>query len=131
MPTGPEIILILKVLVAAVTAVLAAAVWAIATGRRRLHGRLNLAFLILTLSTVVGFELLLRLGADVTSQFSPEARRALGVHLWFAVPSAVLLPVMYWSGTTGRRRLHLPLAVVFATLWAGTVVTGLFFLPHG
>jgi uncharacterized membrane protein YozB (DUF420 family) len=130
MPTGPEIILILKVLVAAVTAVLAAAVWAIATGRRRLHGRLNLAFLILTLSTVVGFELLLRLGADVTSQFSPAARQALGVHLWFAVPSAGLLPVMYWSGATGRRRLHLPLAAVFAALWAGTVVTGLFFLPH-
>ena len=130
MPTGPNVILTLKVLVAAVTVVLAAAIWAIATGRRRLHGRLNLAFLVLTLSTVVGFELVLRLGTDVTSQFSPEARRALGVHLWFAVPSAVLLPVMYWSGATGRRRLHLPLAAVFATLWAGTVVTGLFFLPH-
>lgn len=130
MPTGPEVLLSLKVLVAAVTGLLAFAVWAIATGRRRLHGRLNLAFLVLTLSTVVGFELLLRLGVDVTSQFSPAARRALGVHLWFAVPSALLLPVMYWSGATGRRRLHLPLAAVFAALWAGTVVTGLFFLPH-
>jgi uncharacterized membrane protein YozB (DUF420 family) len=130
MPTGPEIILTLKVLVTAVTVLLAAAVWAIATGRRRLHGRLNLVFLVLTLATVFGFELLLRLGTDVTSQFSPEARRALGVHLWFAVPSAVMLPLMYWSGATGRRRLHLPLAAAFSVLWAGTVVTGVFFLPH-
>jgi uncharacterized membrane protein YozB (DUF420 family) len=130
MPSGPEIILTLKVLVAAVTVLLAAAVWAIATGRRRLHGRLNLAFLVLTLTTVVAFEVLLRVGVDVTSQFSPAAKQALFVHLWFAVPSAALLPVMYWSGATGRRRLHLPLAVVFSLLWAGTVVTGVVFLPH-
>ena len=130
MPTGPTVILALKVLVTAVTVLLVAAVWAVATGRRRLHGRLNLAFLVLTLTTVVGFEALLRAGADVTGGFSPEARRALRVHLYFAVPSAALLPVMYWSGATGRRRLHLPLTVVFGVLWAGTVVTGVFFLPH-
>lgn len=130
MPTGPEIILALKVLVAAVTLLFSAAVWAIATGRRKLHGRLNLAFFALTMTTVIGFELLLRFGADVTAGFSPEARRALSVHLWFAVPSAVLLPVMLWSGATGRRRLHLPLAAGFVILWVGTFVTGVFFLPH-
>jgi uncharacterized membrane protein YozB (DUF420 family) len=131
MPTGPEIILTLKVLVVAVTVLFAAAVWAILTGRRRLHGQLNTAFFVLTLTTVVGFELLLRLGADVTASFSDAARQALRVHLGFAVPAVLVLPVMFWSGRTGRRRVHLPLAVVFVVLWAGTFVTGVFFLPHG
>jgi hypothetical protein len=130
MPTGPEIILTLKVLVTAVTVLFAAAVGAIATGRRALHGRLNTAFFLLTLATVLGFELLIRLGTDVTATFSDEARRALRVHLTFAVPAAAVLPVMYWSGRTGRRRVHLPLAVLFTALWAGTFVTGVFFLPH-
>lgn len=130
MPTGPDIILTLKVLVTAVTALLLAAVWAVATGRQRLHGRLNLIFFALTMATVIAFEALLRFGADVTAGFSPEARRALQVHLWFAVPSAVLLPLMLWSGLTGRRRLHLPLAAAFGLLWAGTFVSGVFFLPH-
>ena len=130
MPTGPEILLTLKVLVSAVTVVFAAAVVAIATGRRRLHGRLNLAFFVLTMTTVFGFELLLRLGTDVSATFSPEAKAALRVHLVFAVPSAVLLPAMLWSGSTRRRRLHLPLAAAFTLLWAGTVYTGLFTLPN-
>ena len=130
MPAGPDIILALKVLVAAVTVLYAAAVAAIIAGRRRLHGRLNTLFLILTLTTVVGFELLLRLGADVTATFDEPTRRALRLHLCFAVPAAVVLPVQYWAGATRRRRLHLPLAVVFTILWAGTAVTGLVFLPH-
>jgi uncharacterized membrane protein YozB (DUF420 family) len=130
MPTGPEILLALKVLVTAVTVLFAAAVAAIATGNKRLHGRLNAAFFALTMTTVFGFELLIRLGIDVTASFSPEARAALRVHLSFSVPAAVLLPVMLWSGWTGRRRLHLPLAVAFTVLWAGTFVTGVFFLPH-
>ena len=85
----------------------------------------------LTLATVVGFEGLLRAGVDVTAGFSADERRMLRIHLVFAVPSAAVLPVMYWSGLTGRRRLHLPLAVVFSGLWAGTVVTGVFYLPRG
>ena len=130
MPTGPEIIVALKVLVTAVTVLLTAAVAAVATGRKRLHGRLNTAFFVLTMATVLGFEGLLRFGTDVTAGFSPEARHALRIHLYFAVPSASLLPVMLWSGATGRRRLHLPLAAGFTVLWAGTFVTGVFFLPH-
>jgi uncharacterized membrane protein YozB (DUF420 family) len=130
MPTGPAVILTLKVLVCAVTALLAVAVWAIATGRKTLHGRVNTAFFALTMVTVIGFELLIRLGTDVTTTFSAEAREMLRVHLYFAVPAAAVLPVMYWSGWTGRKRLHLPLAAVFAVLWAGTFVTGVFFLPH-
>ena len=114
----------------AVTVLFAAAVCAIVAGHKRLHGRLNTAFFVLTMTTVVGFELLIRLGTDVTASFSPEARAALRIHLSFAVPSAIVLPVMFWSGWTGRRRLHLPLAAVFLVLWGGTFVTGVFFLPH-
>jgi hypothetical protein len=129
MPTGPEIILTLKVLVTTVTVLLLAAVAAIAAGNRRLHGRINAVFMTLTLVTVAGFEVLLQF-VDVKSQFDPAAREALRVHLWFAVPSAVLLPVMYLTGRTGRRRLHLSLSAVFSVLWIGTFVTGVFFLPH-
>ena len=129
MPTGPEIILALKILVSAVTVLFAASVVAIAAGRRRLHGRINLAFFVLTMTTVLGFELLLRVGTDVSASFSPGAKAALKVHLVFAVPAALLLPLMLWTGATRRRRLHVPLAVVFTLIWAATVYTGLFTLP--
>jgi hypothetical protein len=130
MPTGPDILLTLKVLVTAVTLVFAAAIAAIASGRKKLHGRLNTLFFALTATTVVGFEVLLRAGVDVSSTFSPETRQALRIHLGFALPAALLMPLMLWSGATGRRRLHLPLAVAFTLLWAGTVYTGLVTLPH-
>jgi uncharacterized membrane protein YozB (DUF420 family) len=130
MPTGPEIILALKVLVSAVTLILIASVTAIVTGRKKLHGRLNWLFFVLTMTTVVGFELLLRLGTNVAESFSPEARQALRVHLCFAIPSAILLPFMLWSGATHHRRLHLPLAVLFVIAWVGTAITGIIFLPH-
>lgn len=130
MPTGPEIILTLKVLVTAVTVLFACAVAAILAGRKQLHGRLNTAFFVLTMTTVLGFEVLLRLGTDVTATFSDEARQALRVHLRFAVPAAAVMPLMLWSGLTGRKKLHLSLAVAFVVLWAGTFVTGVFFLPH-
>jgi cytochrome bd-type quinol oxidase subunit 2 len=129
MPTGPEIILTLKVLVVAVTLLLAAAIAALAAGRPRLHGRINTVFFVLTMLTVVGFEVLLQF-VDVKSTFDDAARRALRTHLWFAVPSAVVLPVMFVSGRTKRKRLHVAFAAVFVVLWAGTFVTGVFFLPH-
>ena len=130
MPTGPEIILTLKALVAAVTAILLASLAALAVGKPRWHGRLNTAFFVLTLSTVAGFEVLLQF-VDVSGTFDPAAREALRVHLYFAVPSAILLPAMFASGWTGRKRLHLVLAAGFAVLWTGTFITGVFFLPHG
>ncbi len=129
MPTGPEIILTLKVLVTAVTVLLLASLAALAAGNRRLHGRINAVFMVLTLATVVVFEGLLQF-VDVKSGFDPAAREALRVHLWFAAPSALVIPVMYVTGRTGRRRLHLSLSAAFSVLWAGTFVTGVFFLPH-
>jgi uncharacterized membrane protein YozB (DUF420 family) len=130
MPNGPQIILILKVLVSAVTVLLAASLVALALKRPRIHGRINLVFFVLTITTVLGFELLLRLGTDVISQFSDEARQALRVHLFFSVPSALLLPAMLFTGVKRRRAVHVPLGVLFAALWIGTFVTGVFFLPH-
>jgi hypothetical protein len=41
------------------------------------------------------------------------------------------MPMMLYTGLTGRRRVHLSLAVVFGALWTGTFLTGVFFLPHG
>src|SRR5262249_43997796 len=102
---------------------------ALASGRRRLHGRINTAFFALTMLTVAGFEVLLQF-VDVSSAFDPDTRQALRVHLWFAVPSAGVLPVVFFSGGTRRKRLDLGLAAAFVTLWAGTFVTGVFFLPH-
>jgi hypothetical protein len=128
--TGPTIILTLKVLVSAVTVLFVGAVVAIGTGRKKLHGRINTAFFILTMTTVVGFELLLRLGQDVTSTFTPEALKALRVHLGFAIPSAVLLPLMFLSGKRRWKLLHVAAGCLFTVMWVGTFVTGVFFLPH-
>ena len=129
MPTGPQIILTLKILVAAVTVLFAASLVALATGRPRLHGKINTAFFVLTMVTVAGFEVLLQF-VDVSATFDDEARRALRVHLWFAVPSALLLPVMLYTGKTRRKTAHIAFAAVFAIMWVGTFVTGVFFLPH-
>lgn len=131
MPTGPEIILALKVLVSAVTVLFVAAVVAIALGEKRLHGRINSLFFLLTMTTVVGFEILLRGFVDVRATFSEEARQALRIHLCFAVPSAVLLPAMLLSGRFHWVRFHLACGALFTLAWIGTFVTGVFFLPHG
>jgi hypothetical protein len=130
MPTGPQVILALKILVSLVTILFAASLVAIAAQRKRTHGRINTAFFILTLTTVVGFELLLRLGLDVTAAFSDAARSALRIHLGFAIPAAIVLPAMFVSGWFQHRKLHIILGVVFTILWIGTFVTGVFYLPH-
>lgn len=129
MLTGPQIILTLKVLVVAVTLLLLASLVALAMGRPRLHGHINTAFFVLTLSTVVAFEALLQWGVEVATTFDPAQREALRTHLWFAVPSALLLPAMIVSGKLRRKKVHVALAIVFSLLWIGTVVTGLG-LPH-
>lgn len=128
--SGPAIILTLKVLVSVVTVLFAVAVWAIATGRKKLHGRVNTAFFVLTLTTVVGFEVLLRLQGSVKDHFSPAQKQALLVHLCFAGPSAVLLVVMMGSALLKWKRFHIACGLLFAVLWLGTFVTGVFFLPH-
>jgi FtsH-binding integral membrane protein len=124
MPTGPQIILTLKVLVAAVTVLLLASLVALLLKRPRLHGQINTAFFVLTMLTVIAFEALLQ-SIDVSAAFDGAARTALHTHLWFSVPSALLLPAMLVTGKMRLKRLHLVLSAVFAVLWTGTVVTGL------
>jgi len=130
LPTGPQIILTLKVLVTVVTVLLIASLVALAMKKPRLHGRINTLFFVLTMLTVVGFEVLLQFFVDVSATFDAQARDALRTHLYFALPSAVLLPVMLLTGLTRRKSVHVSLGVAFAVLWTGTFVTGVFYLPH-
>ena len=132
MLTGPNVILALRVAVAAVTVLLLAALAAVARGNYRLHGRINLVFFVLTLAALFGLELVTRvlapnLFADYFTAY-PERRRALYVHLCFSLPAALLMPFMLYTGLTHRRTWHLALAVLFGVLWVGTFITGVFFL---
>jgi uncharacterized membrane protein YozB (DUF420 family) len=130
--TGPNVILTLKIAVAAVTVLLFAALIAVARGNYRLHGRINLVFFTLTLMAVLGLELVVRVIAPDVFDYvnaDDELRRALNVHLWFSVPSTFVLPAMLYTGLKGHVRTHLTLAACFAVLWTGTFVTGIFFLP--
>jgi hypothetical protein len=129
LPTGPQIILTLKVLVASVTVLFAASLIALIAKRPRLHGQINTVFFALTMLTVFGFEALLQF-VDVSATFTEEARQALRVHLWFAVPSALLLPIMLATGKLRLRSVHIAFGIAFGIMWAGTFVTGVFFLPH-
>jgi hypothetical protein len=130
-PTGPQVILALKVAVAAVSVLLLASLAALVRGNYRLHGRINLVFFVLTTGAVLGLEVLVRfINPGVFDYFDPQTRTRLQVHLCFSIPSALLLPFMLFTGLTHRRRLHLSLATVFGILWVGTFVTGIFFLPH-
>jgi hypothetical protein len=131
--TGPTVILILKIAVGAVTVLLLASLAALARGNQRLHGRLNLAFFVLTLTAVLGLEVLIRLvQPHVFDELrsDPAAARALTVHLCFSIPSALVLPLMLYTGRTHRGGAHRTLAVLFGLLWTGTFITGIFFLPH-
>jgi len=129
--TGPEVILTLKIAVCAVTLLLLSALIALARGNYWLHGRINMVFFVLTVTALVGLELVARvIDPSLFDYFDDRTRRILAIHLCFSLPSAAIMPVMLFTGLTHRRRLHLTLAGVFAVLWTGTVVTGVFFLPH-
>jgi hypothetical protein len=125
------VILILKIAVSAVTVLLVASLFALASGRPRLHGQINRVFFALTMTTVLVFEGFIRLvDPNLTAAFSPEQREALTIHLAFAMPSAVLLPIMLYTGARHYKKLHVAIAAGFLVLWTGTFVTGVFFLPH-
>ncbi len=129
--TGPQLILTLKLAVTAVTVLLLFSLLALARGNYRLHGRINLAFFVLTLSALVGLELMVRImNPQIFDYFDEDKRRALTLHLWFALPATLLLPLMLYTGLTRRRTVHLSLAAVFGVLWTGTFLTGVLFLPH-
>jgi uncharacterized membrane protein YozB (DUF420 family) len=131
--TGPNVILSLKIAVASVTALLILSLLALLRGNYRLHGRINLAFFTFTLIALLGFEVIIRFLEPSVFDYirADEAlSKALNIHLCFAIPSAVLMPAMLYTGLTHRRTVHLTLATLFGLLWIGTFVTGVFFLPH-
>src|SRR5262245_34761673 len=100
-PTGPQVILALKVAVAAVTVLLLASLVALARGRYRLHGRLNIAFFVLTVATLIAFEVLIRfLDPRLFYYFkdNPDLNQALFIHLCFSVPAALVMPLMLLTG---------------------------------
>ncbi len=131
MLTGPNAILILKIAVGSVSVILAASIVALLRKNYRLHGRINLVFMILTLAAVFGLEFLIRVqDPKMFDYFDDATRRVMAIHLCFSVPAAVLLPIMYFTGKTGRRQTHYVLAAVFSVCWIGTFITGIFYLPH-
>ena len=131
MLTGENVILALKVAVAAVTVLLAASLVALARGRYRLHGRINLAFFILTLAAVLGLEVVIRFIEPEVFDYirgKPELARNLRIHLCFSIPSLLLMPAMLYTGLKRLRTIHLTLACFFGVAWVGMFVTGIFFL---
>jgi hypothetical protein len=131
MVSAGAVILTLKIAVGAVTVLLVLSLLALVAGKPKWHGWINTVFFALTAVTVLGFEIVIRLvRPDLTNGFTIEQREALGVHLGFAVPSAVLLPIMWLTGRWQYKTAHRLLSVVFLILWSGTFVTGVFFLPH-
>jgi uncharacterized membrane protein YozB (DUF420 family) len=131
--TGPNVILVLKVAVLAVTVLFLCSLVALLRGNTRLHGRINMAFFVLTVAALMGLEVVARLvDPDLFQYFDadPYLKRTLFIHLCFSVPSALIMPFMLYTGLTHRRPVHLSLAVLFSLLWTGTFITGVFFLPH-
>ena len=132
MLTGPNVILTLKIAVAAVTVLLIASLIAVARRNYRLHGRINLVFFTLTLMAVLGLELVSSVLAPGLFDYfknDPALRQMLYLHLCFSVPSTFVLPAMLYTGLKGHVRTHLSLGVCFLALWTGTFITGIFFLP--
>ncbi len=129
--TGPDVILSLKIAVLAVTFLFLTSLIVLSRGNQWLHGRINIVFFVLTATALLVLEVLVRVvNPELFNYFDADTKRALTIHLCFSLPSALLMPFMLWTGLTHRRRLHLSLAVLFSLLWAGTFITGIFFLPH-
>lgn len=130
---GPALIIGLKVAVAVASVLLLASLVALRAGKVRLHGQINLVFFVAVVVTLLGFEVVLRMvqpGIYDWIKQDPELSGRLRIHLFFSVPSALLMPVMLYTGYR-KRPLHKVLAVVFGILWTGTAITGIFGLPHG
>jgi uncharacterized membrane protein YozB (DUF420 family) len=130
---GQTVILILKIAVVSVTLIFGASLIMLVRGRYRAHGRINTVFFILTAAALLGLEVVVRIIQPNIFDYldsDPDLKRRLIIHLCFALPATAFMPLMLFTGYTGRRRIHLTLAAVFAVLWTGTFVTGVFFLPH-
>ena len=133
MLTAETVILLLKITVIGATLLLVCSMTALAMGRIRLHGRINLVFFIAVLAALLGFELTAHVAKPgMLQEFlrQQDALDALYIHLGFSVPAALVLPGMLYTGLKRLVRTHIALGVLFLILWSGTFVTGIFFLPH-
>ena len=127
------VILILKIAVSAVTLLWIGSMIALATGRTRLHGRINIVFFALTLTALIGLEVVTNLISPGLLEEFLDARNAMNmlrVHLGFSMPAAALLFVMLFTGLKHKRNFHIAAGILFGALWTGTFITGIFFLPH-
>jgi hypothetical protein len=125
------IILILQIAVATVTVLWIGSLIALALGKTRLHGRINIAFFALTLVALIGLEVIVRIISPglFDDYFTAQEQTVMIVHLCFSVPSAALLFVMLFTGLKHYRNLHIATGILFSILWIGTFITGIFFLP--
>ncbi len=132
--TAENVLIALKVAVSAVTVLLLASLLALARGNFRLHGRINTVFFVLTLTALVSLEIVVRiLQPEIFENYfraDEDLRAAFTVHLSFSLPAALVLLAMFYTGWKRKRNLHIGLGIFFLVLWAGTFVTGIFFLPH-
>src|SRR5437763_12007317 len=106
LPSGPSVILALKIAVGAVTLLLGLSLWALARGNYRLHGQLNVLFYTLTVVAVIVFEGVRMLGVDLTAHMDAAARTALLVHLCFVIPLLPVMTVMLYTGLRRRGKVH-------------------------
>lgn len=130
---GFQVILALKGAVAVASVLLLLSLVALRAGKVRLHGQINLVFFLAVMATLVGFEVVVRMlqpGIYDWIRQDPHLLTRLRIHLCFAIPSALLLPIMLYTGF-GKKSAHRKLAVLFGILWTGTAITGIFGLPHG
>ena len=102
MLSAPTVILTLKIAVIAVTLLFLASLVPLARGNYRLHGRINVVFFILTITALLGLEVVARvLSPQMFSEYftRTDAWNALVVHLSFSLPAAGHLPRMVNLGT--------------------------------
>lgn len=133
MLTPTLVILSLKYAVGAVTVLLVFSLIALAKGKIKLHGKINLVFFILTVAALFLFEIVVRMIDPMLFSGlwkNAELAKSLKIHLCFAVPSAFLMGIMLFTGLRKFRVLHRRVAIVFLVCWIGTFYTGIFWLPN-
>ena len=127
------VILSLKTAVTAVTILLFLSLVALYRGNVSLHGRINMVFFILTVAALFVFEVVTRMMDPLLFQSiwkDADLSAKLRIHLGFALPSALLMGVMMFTGIKHKAVLHKRISWVFLICWTGTFLTGIFWLPN-
>ena len=133
MLTPTLVILSLKYAVGAVTVLLVFSLIALAKGKIKLHGKINLVFFILTVAALFLIEIVVRMIDPMLFSGlwkNAELAKSLKIHLCFAVPSAFLMGIMLFTGLKKLKVWHRRVAIVFLVCWVGTFYTGIWWLPN-